>query len=128
MYRSDEFLRFLSTQLAYRAPILITFLVGLVISLVYWGRRSRQSMLVMLASVLGLVTNLGNCLVFAYLVTERSSMGSRSMNLSVLSVVTSILTVVPYILLFVAALSRRSEEPAFPVQMPPPPPFARRTL
>jgi hypothetical protein len=127
MGSSDEFFRFLLTQLAYRSPTIIIFLVGLVLSSVYWSRRPRQSMLVMVASVIGLVTSAGNCMVFSYIVSNRSSMGSRATNLAVLSVVTSIFTAVPYILLLVAALGGRSEQAAFPVQMPPPPPFARRS-
>jgi hypothetical protein len=128
MGRSDEFFRYLLTQLAYRAPTIITFLVGLVLSSVYWSRRPRQSMLVMVASIIGVATSVGNGLIFSYIVVDRSNMMSRTTSLGLLSVITSILMTVPYILLFVAALGGRSEQAAFPVQMPPPPPpFARRS-
>ena len=125
MVRSDEFFRYLLTQLGYRAPTIITFLVGLVLSAVFWSRRPRQSMLVMVASIVALATSVGNALAFSYLVS-RGSISSRQATFTAVSVITSFLSVVPYILLFIAALSGRSEQAAFRVQMPPPP-FANRS-
>ncbi len=121
MVGSDEFFRYLLTQLGYRAPTIITFLVGLVLSSVYWSRRPRQSMLVMVASIVGVATSVGNGLIFSYIVVNRSNMTSRATSLGLLSIVTSILMAVPYILLLIAALSRPLGQAAFPVQMPPPP-------
>jgi hypothetical protein len=126
MSNSNEFFRYLLTQLASRSPTIITFLVGLVLSSVYWGRRPRQSMLVMLASIIAVVTSVGNCVAFSYIVSDHRSVASRSTNLGLLSIATSIIAAVPYILLFMAALGRHSEQTAFPVQMPPPP-FAHRS-
>jgi flagellar biosynthesis component FlhA len=81
-------------------------------------------MLVLLASIIALTMSVGTAVIFSYVVST-GSISSRQTVFTDLGIVTSVVSVVPYVLLFMAALGGSSEQATFPVQVTPP--FANRS-
>lgn len=61
------FLAFLS-QLAAQSPVLLAYLVGAVLSLVFWGRYPGPAMLTFFACLLLLLVNLGQTFLIQYFI------------------------------------------------------------
>jgi hypothetical protein len=119
-------------QLGYRAPVLLTCVVGIILSVIFWRRAPRPSLFVLLAASFEAVVSISNSVAFTYIVTSNSSSSaSIGQRLSMVGMVASMVSPVPYILLMIAAFVGRSRQggAAFPVTFPqglvPPPPPAR---
>jgi len=68
------FIQFL-TQLLGQAPVLLVYLVGMVLALVFWRRCPRPAMLTLIGMALLLVTTLVQSFLFIYLVWARDDFG-----------------------------------------------------
>lgn len=108
-------------NLGYRAPVLLTCLVGIILSIVFWRRAPRPCLFVLLATAFAAVTSISYSVAWAYILSSRTyaSGASVSEKLSLLSVCMTVVSPVPYALLMIAAFSGRSQQGAgFPVAFP----------
>lgn len=109
-------------QLGYRATVLLTCLVGIILSIVFWRRAPRPCLFVLLATAFAAVASIFYTIAWAYIVSSRTyaSGASISEKLSLLNMcMTTVVSPVPYVLLMIAAFSGRSQQGAgFPVAFP----------
>jgi MFS superfamily sulfate permease-like transporter len=84
-----------TTQLATRSPVLLVYVIGLVLALVFWQRHPRPCVLVLLAMVLALFTSLVSAFLFTYLPRAMDEFGwnhhQLGLMLSAVSITASIL-------------------------------------
>ncbi len=104
---SSVSLTLLLTRLAYRAPGLLAYLAGLVLSLVYLKRYPRPAVLALLGSGLLLFVSTAMLFVEAYLLRPGGDMNLRTLLLGIIGFAASILHAVGFILVAVAVFVGR---------------------
>lgn len=62
-------------QLAGQAPVLLVYVVGIILALVFWGRYRMPSMLTLIACVVMLVASIAQTVLWHTLLQMRESMG-----------------------------------------------------
>jgi hypothetical protein len=102
-----------------RVPTILVLLVGIILSFVFWSRKPRQSVWVMLASVIALANIVSYDVVWAILWSRGAAASHRDL-MTAMGWSYQIVAVASYGCFFVAAWSGRAHERAFPAETPPP--------
>ena len=104
------FIQFL-TQLLGEAPVLLVYLVGLVLALVFWRRCPRPAMLTLIGTALLLVTALVQSFLFIYLVWARDEFGRERLGwmLSANGLMGSVMRAAAFALVLTAVFMARKE-------------------
>src|SRR5947209_2472151 len=71
----DSFFTFLLMQLAPQAPLLLAYLVGFILALVYRGRYPGPALLTLIATIVLLITSLAQSLLFVYVIRSQHELG-----------------------------------------------------
>jgi hypothetical protein len=72
------------TQLAWQAPVLLVYLAGMILALVFWRRFPVPCLLMLIATVLLLVATLAERFIFNYIFSSKDVWGWDHENLAVI--------------------------------------------
>ncbi len=113
---SSPGLPFVVQQLVYQTPVLLVYLVGLILALVFLGRFTVPSVLTLIALGTLLLTAVGMAVLQAYLIGAREdagwSMEQYARMMSILGFVASFVRAAALALLITAVFVGRSGRPA----------------
>lgn len=107
----SSFLMQTLTQLAVQLPVLLVYLVGMILALMFWRRCPGACAYALLGAGLLLFLAIGQTVVNMYLVSHQSEIGVSMSNfgalLSAIAVVCSLIRALAYALLFAAVFVGR---------------------
>src|SRR5262249_44744489 len=102
---------FFLTQLLGQIPMLLTYVAGGILALVFWRRYPRPSRFTLLAMILLLLTTLVQSFLFSYFIQARDDFGwsfeRYSMILSATGLIGSLIRVAAFVLLLTAVFTGR---------------------
>ena len=98
-------------QLAGQTPVLLVYVVGIILALVFWGRHRMPSMLTMIACVVMLVASIGQTILWHTLLQMRDSLGwpmqKYGSMMSMVSLVSSVVRAIALGVLLAAVFAAR---------------------
>jgi hypothetical protein len=104
---SSVSLTLLLTQLAYRAPGMLAYLTGVVLSLVYLRRHPRPAVLALLGSGLLLLVSTASLFLAVFLLRPDGNLQQRALLFGIIGFAASILHAIGFILVAVAVFIGR---------------------
>jgi len=110
------------SQLVSLAPILLVYVVGIILTAMWWRRAPGAAMLAMIGLGILLLGNVGGTFIQAYVISNRAAAGAATMGqqMAILGIVLSIVRAAGTALLIAAVFKgrpRAEEGRAFEVQM-----------
>jgi hypothetical protein len=108
------FLSYLST-LGGQAPILLAYLVGAILALVFWGRYPGPALLTFLACLLLFLLSLGQSFVSTWLIHSRDMReADRGTMFAILAITSNVLRAGAFAMLLIAVFVGRARRPEHP--------------
>src|SRR5262245_41631170 len=108
----DNFFLSYLLQLASQAPILLTYLVGAILALVFWGRYPGPALLTLLACLLLLILSLAHSFVTFWLIHSHDMReADRGTMFAILAITSNVLRALGFAMLLTAVFVGRSRRP-----------------